>query len=356
MNFDEIFAKIEKEKSSSINDRVLIIDGLNTYIRIWSSVPAISEAGDHVGGIVGFLRSIAVNIRDFNPSRCIIVFDGKGGSLRRKKIFPDYKSGRTGKNDLVRDGFNSVEEERESMRKQMIRVVEYLSLLPVQIVCLDNIEADDVIAYLTMQYFQPKGSKIRIVSTDRDFYQLISDKVEVYSPVKKKLYNEDALVNEFGFHPNNYLLYRTITGDASDSIPGIPGIGLKTLIKAFPQLVLEDKELDYIIEESKHQVSLTKKPKKIYESILESVEILDRNHRLMQLQDTDISLNSKLQIINIVETNVSMVDKVSFRKYLAEDSLLVIFKNFESWIFTFNGLASWAIHSQNTDTASKLRQ
>ena len=345
IDFETIFSKVDENRVSSKDDRVLLIDGLNLFIRVFSVIPILSETGDHVGGIVGFLRSLGVTIRDFNPSRCIIVFDGKGGSLRRKKIFPDYKSGRTGSHNLCRDGFNSVEEERESMRKQMIRVVQYLNLLPVQIVCVDNIEADDGIAHLTMQYFQPKGSRVRIVSTDRDFYQLISNQVEVYSPVKKKLYTEKSLVDEFNLHSNNYLLYRTITGDLSDSIPGVNGIGLKTLLKAFPELLTNDVELDYIVERSKEIISKEKKPKKVFQSIVESSDVLYRNHRLMQLQDTDISLDSKLRIIGSIEQPINRVDKLQFRRYLTEDYLHEHFKNFDSWLLTtFNGLSLWATH------------
>ena len=115
-------------------------------------------------------------------------------------MFPEYKSGRAGKHNLRRDQFATIEEEQASMRKQMVRIVQYLNLLPVQIFCIDNIEADDVIAYLTMQYFQPKGSKVRIDSTDGDFLQLISENVEVYSPVKKKLYDQELLHIEAYFN------------------------------------------------------------------------------------------------------------------------------------------------------------
>ena len=73
MNFSEIFDKIERDRVTSSNDRVLIIDGLNTYLRIWASVPIMNENGDHYGGVVGFLRSIGSNIRDYNPSKCVIV-------------------------------------------------------------------------------------------------------------------------------------------------------------------------------------------------------------------------------------------------------------------------------------------
>ena len=76
------------------DDKVLIIDGLNTFIRVFSVVPITNDDGAHVGGIIGFLKSIGFAIKMHNPTRCIIVFDGEGGSDRRRKLFPDYKANR----------------------------------------------------------------------------------------------------------------------------------------------------------------------------------------------------------------------------------------------------------------------
>lgn len=287
------------------------------------------------------LRSIGMNIRDFNPTKCIIVFDGKGGSMRRKKIFPDYKSGRTGNNVLRREFFTDVEEEKISMRRQMVRTVQYLDLLPVQIFCIDNIEADDAIAYMTMQYFKPKNSKVRIVSTDRDFLQLVDENIEVYSPIKKKIYNETQLKEEFGIHSNNYLLYRILSGDSSDNIPGIKGIGLKTLIKEFPEIVDRELSVEEIIEISR-ELCTEKQVKKIHRSICENLEVIERNYKLMQLQETDISGVTKLQIFDKLEQLTSKLDKFTFKKQLAEDYLTEQFKYIDDWLLTtFNGLNSW---------------
>jgi len=343
MNFDEIFAKIEAGKPKTKDDRILIIDSLNSYLRVWASIPTISNNGEHVGGILGFLRSIGSNIRDYNPSRCILVFDGSGGSLRRKKLFPEYKAGRTNNNQMRRDQYSTPEEERLSMRRQMSRILEYLEHLPVQVICVDNIEADDTIAYLTMQYFEPKGSKVRIVSTDRDFLQLISDNVEVYSPVKKKLYAPKDIEAEFKFRPNNYLLYRTIDGDGSDGIPGVNGIGLKTLLKEFPELAEKDLDLEYLLAQSKKRLEEEKKPKKIFQNLIDNTELLERNYKLMQLQDTDISLNSKMIILNRLESEVNKINKAELRKFIAEDYLTNEFKNLDTWLqTTFSTLNLWA--------------
>ena len=91
---DEIKKKGGSLDGGEPDDRVLIIDGLNTFIRVFSVIPTTNDDGIHVGGIVGFLRSIGYTINMFRPTRVIIVFDGKGGSKRRRKLYPEYKAKR----------------------------------------------------------------------------------------------------------------------------------------------------------------------------------------------------------------------------------------------------------------------
>ena len=92
--------KDEEHKSvTHLNDRVLVIDGLNTFIRSFSVNPAINDDGLHIGGMMGFLKSIRYTCDILKPSRCVIVFDGKDGSKRRSKIYPDYKATRKVKKD-----------------------------------------------------------------------------------------------------------------------------------------------------------------------------------------------------------------------------------------------------------------
>src|SRR6056300_1495070 len=94
--YQKLLQEVEKEHENehlrTRNSKVLIIDGLNTFIRSWTTNPAMNEDGDHTGGVVGSLNSIGYQIRKFNPSRVVVVFDGSGGSKKRKKIFEGYKS------------------------------------------------------------------------------------------------------------------------------------------------------------------------------------------------------------------------------------------------------------------------
>ena len=150
----------------------MIFDGLNTFIRAFGATPSTNEDGDHIGGITGFLFSIGKAIRDFKPSRCIIVFDGRGGSQRRRKIYGDYKANRANKTRLRRhdhQNFATIEDEQESMRHQFSRLVSYLDNLPVTFISIDVIEADDTITYITKMY-ENISKKITIDSTQRVVY------------------------------------------------------------------------------------------------------------------------------------------------------------------------------------------
>ena len=233
----------------------------------------------------------------------------------------------------------SLEEEQESMKRQMIRLLQYLECIPLEVICLDNVEADDVIAYMATQSFKD-SSKVRIVSTDRDFLQLVDDRVEVYSGVKKKLYDRAAMVEEFGIIPENYLLYRMFSGDTSDNIPGIDGVGLKTLIKSFPQITETPIEYSDIYTLCEKEMQ-NKKPKKIFESILNSKDSIERNYKLMQLSNPDIGGVTTLKIIESLEIPGQRLNATKFKSMLYFDKIFA-FKDIDSWLLkSFNGLQSW---------------
>jgi len=227
--------KDEPHKSvTHLNDRVLVIDGLNTFIRAFAVNPAINDDGLHIGGMMGFLKSIRYTCDILKPSRCVIVFDGKGGSKRRSKIYPEYKATRKVKKRLNRnvDWGTAPQDEQESMKQQMGRLIEYLEQLPLTLVCIDGIEADDTIAYISQQLLSE--SDIFIMSTDKDFLQLVDDRVKVWSPTKKKLYTKNEVFEEYGIPSRNILTYRVLDGDKSDNIGGIRGAGIKKYSEVHP--------------------------------------------------------------------------------------------------------------------------
>jgi len=203
----------------------------------------MNNEGYHVGGITGFLKSIAHAIRKFEPTRCIVVFDGKNGSVRRRKLYPNYKHKSTLVSKYNRMYRNEADE-AASMKRQFVRLLDYLSISPITIITIDGIEADDTIAYITELLVD---SEIIILSTDQDYLQLVNENIKVWSPMRKILYDSDTIQKEYNVHPKNFLLCKTFMGDDSDNIPGVRGVGLPTLLKRFPFLKGDG---DYTIEDA----------------------------------------------------------------------------------------------------------
>jgi len=315
------------------NSKTLVIDGLNTFIRSWSTAPNLNDNGDHIGGIVGTLKSIGYAIRTLNPTRVVIVFDGKNGSSSRKAIFSGYKADR-GKNK-IKMRLNraatvemNAEEEGESMKRQMVGLGELLSALPVSIMIYDGIEADDVMAYIATQ-LKKENEKVIIMSSDKDFLQLVNKDVSVYSPSKKKIYNIPEVVEEFGIHPHNFVNFRMIDGDKSDNLNGLPGLGLKTIIKNFPILTQEVVQTtESLLEFIKEQPKKTK----AYDLFENNLEILKRNRKLMQLSEPEFSGTIRMKIIDRYNEDTVKFDKQGFLKLGLKHKVLDAFPSITDWL------------------------
>ena len=325
-----IFEEIKKKGGSlddgKPNDKVLIIDGLNTFIRVFSVIPTTNDDGIHVGGIVGFLRSIGYTINMFRPTRVIIVFDGKGGSKHRRKLYPDYKAKRKTKYRVNRSyDFASPEDEKQNMIMQLQRIVEYLDNLPVTVMSYDNIEADDTIGYLCRQVLTE--SEITVMSTDKDFLQLANGRIKIWSPTKKKIYDEQAVLDEFGISSHNLIWYRVLDGDKSDNIKGVKGLGLKTIQKKLP--FLKENRIVNIDE--------------IITELPESKDVIELNYKLMQLSDVHISASTKTKILDRTRQPINKLIKFQFQKMFLEDKLYSALPNLDSWLLTnFNQLNHYA--------------
>ena len=340
----DIFREIEEDhkqgKGSSKNSHLLVIDGLNTFIRVFSAVPALNDDGMHIGGVTGFLRSIAAVIRKHKPTRCVIVFDGKGGSVRRKRMYPNYKANRANKTAFNRyKEFASLEDEQQSMKRQYGRMIQYLQCLPITTLAIDNIEADDAIAYISNEIFTKQENKVTIVSTDRDFLQLVNNRISVWSPIKKKMYTPNVMREEFGIDSKNYLLYRALTGDKSDNIPGVNGVGLKTMIKRLP-IITENRQLS--VEEFVEAATNAEKKYKVHEIIESSMDIIKLNYKLMQLKDVDIAGTTKLLILEKIREEINSMDVLNFKKMFMADKMYTVIKDLDTWMSTsFNSLNAY---------------
>lgn len=235
---------------------LLIVDGHNVFIRNYVRSPYTDANGERMGGTTGAVISIRKMINDIKVSNVLVVWDGEGGSQRRRSIYKEYKEGRTVRlNQNADEDFDETPEQRmENMKKQRQATMDYLSILGIPQVRCDGVEADDIMAFIAANVDHPGG--IVIATTDQDLLQMIRVKsdegceVKVWSPIKKKMYDYNLFISEYGVLPENFRLVKALTGDSSDNINGIKGFGVKTIARLFPELLTQKLSANDILEKA----------------------------------------------------------------------------------------------------------
>lgn len=320
--FEDILNNITPEEKHP-NDRVLLIDGLNIFLRAFAVNGSLNEKGVPVGGITGFMKSLAFAIREMEPTRVIVTYDGAGGSKRRRKINPNYKANRTPKRVTKFDAFNSLEEEKEAMKIQFRRLLSYLELLPIDVYSIDNVEADDVIAYLAQNVLE---NEVIIMSADQDFLQLVNDRIVVWSPNKKKYYTEEQIFTEYGIPAHNFLIYKCLMGDKSDNLEGIKGLGPKKIAKVIPEIVGREINLDYLVHYASTQDSL------MHKRITENKANLETNERMMSLKDPLMSGQIKIHLNDLHDRPMNLLHRNDFINLYNNDYMGTNLQNPDIWL------------------------
>jgi DNA polymerase-1 len=229
------------------------------------------------------------------------------------------------------------EDERESMKRQFVWLNEMLHGLPLTTMIYDGVEADDVMAYITTNLLKEDEQAV-IMSTDKDFLQLVNDTTIVWSPTKKKMYNKKLVKEEYGIESKNLLLYRVLDGDKSDNIPGVYGCGIKTLVKRFPEITGGAKlSVDDLFDLCETKIEETKGKIKIYKDILESKRQILLNQDLMQLDDVDISGQVKMKVLDRFNEEIQPLNKMDFMKILLKYKVIGNFGDINDWLKTTFG-------------------
>lgn len=335
MEYSEIFKKIQEKKDRKYNDHILLIDGTNTLIRSFALVKSLNSEGVHTGGVTGFLRSLGFLVRTIDPTRVICVFDSKGSSTNRKNLDSNYKAQREHTRITNWGIYESKEEEREALFGQFERLDDYLKYLPLHTITVHKAEADDIIAYLAKQA-SSSNKKCTIVSSDKDFLQLINKDIEVFSPVKKVMITENNIKDEIGVLPQNYNIVKALTGDRSDNLEGVRGAGIKTIISCFPELVTHPGvNMDYIYEVCSSRIG----EKKIYANIIYEWDKVESNYKLMNLHETIFSADEKDLIQKKITSKLPEFNPTAFIELLDEDKIEGFSKDPERWLEIFKPLS-----------------
>ena len=310
-----------------IEKPILVIDGLNYFLRHFMVSESISSTGEFVGGVVGFIRGLGSLISTLHPDQVIVVWEQGGPSPRRKHIFSEYKANRATNKALKTiyrsDGKIMPNADGKNKVYQLQLLAKALGNMPICQVYIPDTECDDIIAYIVKRKLQTSSQTKIVVSTDKDFYQLLEDKtIRIYDPARKILIDEAYILEKFSISPRNITLARAVAGDSSDNLDGVSGVGLKTIAGRFPDVARTDVDLDldWIKEASNKAINESKKPPKCYGDILRDIGVVERNWKLMFLDTYCLAANQISKIDYKLESFKPICNRLNFIKtFIAAD-------------------------------------
>ncbi len=291
---------------------IFVVDGLNLFLRSFSAYPTMSSHGYQMGGCVGFLKSLQRLCREYQPSSVYITWEG-GGSQRRRKLYPEYKATRK-PSKLNRFYADDIPDTEENKQHQLITLLSALKNVPICQVYVSDCEGDDIIAFLIRGPFRDKQAVI--VSADKDMYQLLGQKVRLYSLYKKNFVTDADLLAEFRIRAHNFALAKCLCGDDSDNIPGVQGLGFKSVAKKFPMLGTDDTIiLEDLISYSHTQNGI------IYKRVVEQAAIIRRNWQLVHLDGSMLSGDQMKRVEHVVDTFEPSVNKMGLIRLLIKEGI-----------------------------------
>ena len=204
------------------NKRLFIIDGYAILYRAHYALirnPLITSYGFHTSALFGFSNHLIKIIKDENPDYLVCAFDSKEKTFRHK-MYSKYKANRP--------------EMPEELQAQIPHLWELLEGMNIPVLKKPGFEADDIIGTIT-ESMSNKEIESYIVSGDKDFMQLINDKVFLYTPGKRNaspdIYDREGVINKWGLPPEKIIDLLALMGDSSDNVPGVAGVGVKTAVK-----------------------------------------------------------------------------------------------------------------------------
>ena len=311
--------------------KTLLVDGDNLFKIGFHGVKEMYDNGDHLGGLYHFINILRRFLEEHNLDKVVVFWDGDSNSSIRKSIYPRYKANR-------RQDMN--EYKYESYLQQKSRVKQYLEEIFVRQVEMINNEADDLIAHYCKV---ATDEDVIIFSADKDLTQLISERVTIYSPITKQYFkNGDMItINKVEIPHYNVLLTKVFTGDKSDNIDGIEGLGEKTLLKFFPDLQEMPCTINRLLDIARNNEQ-KKKPKAL-ENILTGKtkngilgeEFYNTNMKIVDLENPLITDEGKELVEQIQTDTIDPTDRgyKNLMRLMMEDGLFKYLpKNDEAWV------------------------
>lgn len=195
----------------------IVVDGNNYLWRAHYALPyKENKHGEPINAVVGFFNILTADIRKLNPTHIAVVFDASSGSAWRKDLLPGYKGNRD-KGDGLRD----------AVYGQMPLVKSILKAFGIKVIVKSGVEADDTMGTLA-RMFSSEGVFTAISTTDKDIAQVVTKNVVRLEPTTRRFLGVRETVEKFGVKPSRIIDLLMLMGDKSDSVPGVPGVAMKT--------------------------------------------------------------------------------------------------------------------------------
>lgn len=293
---------------------VLIVDGLNAFVRCYCAYPQMNVNGEQMGGCIGFLKTLRRIVSEVQPSAVYVAWEG-GGSSRRRALYSEYKMNRKpGK--LNRFYGDDIPDSEENKHDQLLKLLAMMKCVPVCQVYVSDCEGDDTIAYLCRGQFR-NIDKV-IVSSDKDLFQLLDNSTKLYSLHKKTFVTPVEVLEEFRVTAQNFAVAKALCGDPSDNIPGVKGMGFKTVAKLYPFLGTDaDITLQDVFDFSHTHLGQSK----VYQRVLDGESDVKRNYRLVYLDGGMLSSTQAAKVDHVLANFKPKSDKMGLVRLLAKEGI-----------------------------------
>ncbi|MDZ7819724.1 MAG: DNA polymerase I [Aliarcobacter sp.] len=330
---------------------ITVIDTFGFLFRSYFALPPLkSKDGFPTGLLTGFINFIANIGKDFQTDYIVFALDAKGNTFRNE-LYDNYKAQRP---DVPED-----------LLKQLPIAISWIEQMGFKTAIRTGFEADDIVASIAHDA-KLKGLEVRIVSHDKDLYQLIEDDtIYLFDPTKRVVINEAKCLEKYGVHPSQFTDYQSLLGDSADNIPGVKGIGAKTaeaLIQQFGTLEniyanlenIEKKRWKTLLEESKEMAFLSKQLVTLSKDchIIDDLDnfLLPAENPILKISDILIKYDMAKILDRVNKNGMSFKTQIPKEVEKQENMEFVLLDNENSLSLVINTIPRDAIVSFDTET------
>ena len=281
----------------------ILVDGSSYLFRAFYAPPHLTNsAGEPTGAIYGVVNMLRSLLKKYKPSHMAVVFDAKGKTFRND-IYDEYKANRPPMPD--------------DLRQQIEPLHNIVKALGLPLLCIDNVEADDVIGTLARQ--AGDEGRFTLISTgDKDMAQLVNDHVMLINTMTDTLLDREGVIEKYGVKPEQMIDFLSLMGDSSDNIPGLPKVGEKTALAMLQGM----ESIDAILANPAAIAELGfRGAKTMPDKVKEHKDLLLMSRELATIR-LDVPLEFKPEQLVIESANrdelIELYKKCEFRRWLAE--------------------------------------